>query len=509
MGSAEICFCFLVTPQTLRILSLQENAESMYINWFNRITTFMTLRMFEQIKRFFHISEPVRSLPRCQWYHKLLPLADELQQRFQQYLRPASAVAIDEMMIRFVGRSFHTIAIPGKPIPLGYKVLALAERGYTFGYIFTSRVESFAGQNAISEYQNPIKLSPTSLAVLKLCLQLPYEENHFTLYCDNYFSNIPLFQVLRTFGISACGTARINSAEFPKVLKVDKKKVTLPWDTLSAVQVREVLAVLWQDNNLVRLLTTAHSCQKHDRKDRYRRRPRETTSNRAAVQGVWGPQAHRNLSVPALTADYNDNMGGVDIADQCRTYYATQLRVARNWMPLFFWLLDTTVINAYIIAHELYPTHQAYKKDLRWKWHEDLAWELVKEGYYELNPEHARYRETNPHASPNGSSCPGSIPTGNSHESRRKGYVSKYYELSVCRKQPVKHALQHAGKERLCVFCRYLRTPSPLLSPELRNTLISHPQAPRHNKTRQSSYQCSYCQLFLCKEFCFSHFHDL
>ena len=273
--------------------------------------------MFEQIKRFLHISEPVRSLPRCQWYHKLLPLADNLQQQFQQYLQPASAVAVDEMMIRFVGRSFHTIAIPGKPIPLGYKVLALAERGlgYTFSFIFTSRVESFAGQNSIPDYQNPIKLSPTSLAVLKLCLQLPYKENRFTLYCDNYFSNIPLFQVLRTYGISACGTARINSAEFPKVLKVDKKKVTLPWDTLSAVQVREVLPVLWQDNNLVRLLTTAHSCQKDDRKDRYRRRPRETTRNQASVQGVWGPQAHRNLSVPALTADYNDKMGGVDIAD--------------------------------------------------------------------------------------------------------------------------------------------------------------------------------------------------
>ena len=134
----------------------------------------MTLRMSEQIKRFLHISEPVRSVPRCQWCHKLLPLADHLQQQFQQYLQPVSAVAVDEMMIQFVGRSFHTIEIPGKTIPLGYKVLTLAQRGYTFGVIFTSRVESFAGQNSISDYQNPIKLSPTSLAVLKLCLQLPY-----------------------------------------------------------------------------------------------------------------------------------------------------------------------------------------------------------------------------------------------------------------------------------------------------------------------------------------------
>jgi len=82
------------------------------------------------------------------------------------------------------------------------------------------------------------------------------------------------------------------------------------------------------------------------------------------VQSVWGSEADKNLSVPALTADYNDKMGGVDIADQRTTYYATQLRVARNWMPLFFWLLDTTVINAYIVGHELYGKHRAYKKHM-------------------------------------------------------------------------------------------------------------------------------------------------
>jgi len=42
--------------------------------------------------------------------------------------------------------------------------------------------------------------------------------------------------------------------------------------------------------------------------------------------------------------------GGVDIADQRRSYYYTQLRVCRNWLPLFFWLLDTTVINSFLLA---------------------------------------------------------------------------------------------------------------------------------------------------------------
>ena len=188
----------------------------------------MTLQMFEQIKHFFHISEPVSSLLQSNWYYKLLPLAHDLETRFQLYLILATAVAIDEMMIGFVGRSFHTIAIPGKPIPLCYKVLALAEKGYTFGFIFTSHTESFSSQNSIPNYTHPTKLSPTFQAVLKMCLQLPYQQNRFTLYCDNLFSNIPLFHVLGSYGISACGTACTNSAEFPEVLKVDKKKAILP-----------------------------------------------------------------------------------------------------------------------------------------------------------------------------------------------------------------------------------------------------------------------------------------
>src|SRR3954451_18246919 len=43
-------------------------------------------------------------------------------------------------------------------------------------------------------------------------------------------------------------------------------------------------------------------------------------------------------------------MGGVDIADQHRQYYSTQITTGRTWMPLFFWLLDTAIINSYLIC---------------------------------------------------------------------------------------------------------------------------------------------------------------
>jgi len=73
-------------------------------------------------------------------------------------------------------------------------------------------------------------------------------------------------------------------------------------------------------------------------------------------------------------------MDRVDIADQLRGYYATQLPVRRTWMPLFFWLLDTAIINSYLILKKsgINISH----KDFRIQ----LVWDLIKVGLEENQP---------------------------------------------------------------------------------------------------------------------------
>jgi hypothetical protein len=39
-------------------------------------------------------------------------------------------VAIDEIIVRFFGRSYNTCKMPNKPIKQGYKIFALAESSY-------------------------------------------------------------------------------------------------------------------------------------------------------------------------------------------------------------------------------------------------------------------------------------------------------------------------------------------------------------------------------------------
>lgn len=128
----------------------------------------MSLKRFSQIKRYLHISDPGQTLPQSQWYRKLEPLNSLIRDRCNQYYLPSSNVTVDEMMIRFGGRSLHTYRIPSKPITEGYKVLALCDVGYTYNWIFASRSESFA-ELVLLEH-----LTPTASAVFQLTTALPY-----------------------------------------------------------------------------------------------------------------------------------------------------------------------------------------------------------------------------------------------------------------------------------------------------------------------------------------------
>lgn len=64
-------------------------------------------------------------------------------------------------------------------------------------------------------------------------------------------------------------------------------------------------------------------------------------------------------------------MGGVDQADQLRSYYNTQRTHLKSWKPLYHFLLDTTVANCYKLSSQSVPghwptrsAHKAFREDL-------------------------------------------------------------------------------------------------------------------------------------------------
>jgi hypothetical protein len=74
------------------------------------------------------------------WWYKVEPFASQLQATFRRYYSPSSSVSIDELMVRCFGRSNHTYKMPNKPIKQGYKLYGIADHGYIYSWIWSSRV---------------------------------------------------------------------------------------------------------------------------------------------------------------------------------------------------------------------------------------------------------------------------------------------------------------------------------------------------------------------------------
>jgi len=90
-----------------------------------------------------------------------------------------------------------------------------------------------------------------------------------------------------------------------------------------------VVACLWQDRKLVRLLTSGFSTGVDFREImRY-----ETTTTQIKPSCVQG---------------YVENMRGIDVGNQLRSYYCYPHRSRKWWKKIFIEMLEITTINAYI-----------------------------------------------------------------------------------------------------------------------------------------------------------------
>jgi hypothetical protein len=96
-----------------------------------------------------------------------------------------------------------------KPIKQGYKLYSIIDYRYIYSWIWSSkkyRLEGILPQKGLTN---------TGALVYALILTLP--RSSITIYIDNYFTSIPLFELLRTKAYGAVGTTRAHKA-FPKEL---------------------------------------------------------------------------------------------------------------------------------------------------------------------------------------------------------------------------------------------------------------------------------------------------
>ena len=74
---------------------------------------------------------------------------------------------------------------------------------------------------------------------------------------------------------------------------------------------------------------------------------------------------HEAVSKPSVVNTYNHSMNGVEISDQLTVFYSFVRRTRKWWRKLFFYLLETSVVNSYLLYRLTVSnprTHLGYRR---------------------------------------------------------------------------------------------------------------------------------------------------
>lgn len=333
----------------------------------------MTHARFEQIRRVFHVSmrHHLSAAPASSPWVEVEALSQTLVNASERCYVPSSNMSVEEMTV-----GFHRHVSPCQLSMYSWKerridtsndalkIFCLTdEHGFSYNWSFCSRASNIrteAQLNAVALPPLDKPLTATSMAVLKQVAALPQMDgtgggtSRYTLFLDSYFASVPLFAALRKLGVAAVGTARQTSREFPKQLfmeTADRAARQEVADLTVAVAESDdgaVLAVNMQTARSahVNFLTTAHTwplpavtpCAE------------VSEESFAALADAAPPPGTADVS--QLVADYNAHLGRVPdkMGKALRDALYKEFKTTRSWMPLFCWLLDTAVSNAYLLA---------------------------------------------------------------------------------------------------------------------------------------------------------------
>ncbi|XP_067943412.1 piggyBac transposable element-derived protein 1-like [Watersipora subatra] len=135
--------------------------------------------------------------------------------------------------------------------------------------------------------------------VMKLVFTLAKISN-YKIYADNLFTSVLLLEKLLGWGLKYTGAVRQN--QLPNCNINGEKELKKEGRGSFDFRVKDtynILAVRWFDNQAVTLLLT-HTCVEPLR-----------------MAGRWDKKAKKRIDVfmPAIVADYNNHIGGIDILD--------------------------------------------------------------------------------------------------------------------------------------------------------------------------------------------------
>ena len=159
------------------------------------------------------------------------------------------------------------------------------------------------------------------------------------LFSDRYYTSVVLLDKLGSENTLMTGTIQSNRRLLPPAIRSRRGRAKLHGKNICLV---------WRDKRYVYMASNAHG--------------NDMITLPSKVPGKPDRQE------PRAVEECNQAMGGVDKADQMAVYYCFQRKTFKWWKKVFFWLLEVSTVNSYILYKETTPdrpdSHFAFRRQL-------------------------------------------------------------------------------------------------------------------------------------------------
>ena len=265
----------------------------------------------------------------------------------KRLLAPARSLSIDEMMVKFYGRSVIRQYIKSKPTKYGVKLWSICCS--CCGYSLTQNI--YLGSTAEKVGGRDVVLQLTE----------PYLDKGHIIYCDRFFSHLDLASYLRSRNRGMVGTSNLKSLPADMsylvqqmhpltwVFKWFHQKADIKYNFNGVIRHVEayepVSIVVWMDKKYRsddKKVVFIHNCLPNIPRENFQLQYKNIRDEKY--------QYHRQpITSPPILKAYNNRMGGVDRHDRLVSHHQIKLSSKRGYIKVFFHLLDSAVVNAWIL----------------------------------------------------------------------------------------------------------------------------------------------------------------
>ncbi|MCL4125853.1 UNVERIFIED_CONTAM: hypothetical protein GTU68_039532 [Idotea baltica] len=337
--------CGIVKPPTYRYFW---NKLSRY----DKVADAMTRDRFEEIKSFLHFNDNTKlkpaNHPEFDKLFKIRPVIDSIRNNCLKVPQEEHQ-AVGEQMIPTEAHIPLKQYNPKKAHKWGYKVISRAgESGFVHDFII------YTGKGTIEDTEN---IGLSSSFVLKLTEDVPKKQN-YKVYFDNWFSSLALTSILKDQGILCVSTVRHNRLK--GTLFKDTKQLKMEGRgsfDYCVEKVSDCIAIKWHDNKEVHLLSNYAGIEPLDKCSR------------------WDGKLNKKIEIdrPFAINEYNQYMGAVDLSDMFIELYRINFKSRKWYMRIFFYLLDLSVVNAWLLQRRIRRHTQTGKETSLLSFKDDIS----------------------------------------------------------------------------------------------------------------------------------------